>query len=65
MVDQTQASATDWGLGEEALARALLSEGAGVPALYEEAIERLGRAGMAASRSELSSALLTAADGRS
>ena len=46
MIEQTQASATDWALGEEALARALLSDGADVPALYEEAIERLGRAGM-------------------
>jgi DNA-binding CsgD family transcriptional regulator len=43
MSAQTQASGTDWGLGEEALARALLSKGIRADALYRESIERLTR----------------------
>jgi DNA-binding CsgD family transcriptional regulator len=42
----TQAGGTDWGLGVEARSRALLSEGDPADRLYEEAIGRLGRAGM-------------------
>lgn len=38
----TQPSGTDWALGIEARARALLSEGASADDLYSEAIERLG-----------------------
>jgi DNA-binding CsgD family transcriptional regulator len=41
--DSARASGTDWALGLEACARALLSEGAGADGLYLEAIERLGR----------------------
>jgi DNA-binding CsgD family transcriptional regulator len=39
----TSASGTDWGLGVEARARALLSSNATAEALYREAIDRLGR----------------------
>jgi len=39
----TRASGTDWALGIEAGARALLSEGAAAEDLYREAIDRLGR----------------------
>jgi DNA-binding CsgD family transcriptional regulator/tetratricopeptide (TPR) repeat protein len=39
----TRASGTDWGLGVEAHARALLSEGEAAEQLFAEAIERLGR----------------------
>jgi DNA-binding CsgD family transcriptional regulator len=46
--DMTRASATDWGLGVEAVSRALLSDGAAADRLYREAIERLGRARVAA-----------------
>jgi DNA-binding CsgD family transcriptional regulator len=42
----TQAGGTDWGLGVEARSRALLSEGEAADHLYEEAIGRLGQAGM-------------------
>ncbi|HJY56009.1 MAG TPA: LuxR C-terminal-related transcriptional regulator, partial [Streptosporangiaceae bacterium] len=42
----TQAGGTDWGLGVEARSRALLSEGDPADRLYEEAIGRLGQAGM-------------------
>jgi DNA-binding CsgD family transcriptional regulator len=45
----TRASGTDWGLGTEARARALLAEGQAAEALYREAIERLGRSRAAAS----------------
>ena len=41
--DTTRASGTDWGLGVEAVSRALLSENAAAEDLYREAIERLGR----------------------
>jgi DNA-binding CsgD family transcriptional regulator len=43
LLDMTQASATDWGLGIAARSRALLTGGAGAESLYCEAIERLGR----------------------
>ena len=44
LTEMTQASGTDWALGIEAGARALLSEGTQAEALYQEAIQRLGRA---------------------
>jgi DNA-binding CsgD family transcriptional regulator len=44
--DWTQAGGTDWGLGVEARSRALLSEGEAADRLYQEAIGRLGQAGM-------------------
>ena len=40
---QTRASGTEWALGLEARARALLSDGDTAEGLYREAIERLGR----------------------
>src|SRR6476659_8570149 len=43
LLDMTQASATDWGLGIAARSRALLRGDAGAESLYREAIERLGR----------------------
>jgi DNA-binding CsgD family transcriptional regulator len=43
LLDMTQASATDWGLGIAARSRALLTGDAGAESLYREAIERLGR----------------------
>jgi DNA-binding CsgD family transcriptional regulator len=43
IVETTRAAGTDWALGIEARARALLSEGAAAEPLYGEAIERLGR----------------------
>jgi ATP/maltotriose-dependent transcriptional regulator MalT len=43
IVETTRAAGTDWALGIEARARALLSEGAAAELLYREAIERLGR----------------------
>jgi tetratricopeptide (TPR) repeat protein len=46
----TRASGTDWGLGVEAVSRALLSHGGGDERLYREAIERLGRTHVAAVR---------------
>jgi DNA-binding CsgD family transcriptional regulator len=46
--DMTRASATDWGLGVEAVSRALLSGGEAAERQYLEAIERLGRADVAA-----------------
>jgi ATP/maltotriose-dependent transcriptional regulator MalT len=39
----TQASGSDWALGVEACARALLSDGATAERLYREALDRLGR----------------------
>jgi DNA-binding NarL/FixJ family response regulator len=42
----TRASNTDWALGTEAGARALLHEGDSAESLYREAIERLGRTKM-------------------
>jgi DNA-binding CsgD family transcriptional regulator len=44
----TRPSGTDWALGVEARSRALLSEREAADALYREAIERLGRAGVRA-----------------
>jgi DNA-binding CsgD family transcriptional regulator len=41
--ETTRASGTDWALGSEALARALLSAGEAAERLYREAIDRLGR----------------------
>jgi DNA-binding CsgD family transcriptional regulator len=41
--ESTQASGTDWALGVEAQARALLSDGDAADSLYREAIDRLGR----------------------
>ncbi|GGJ34885.1 transcriptional regulator [Streptomyces brasiliensis] len=38
-----QASGTDWALGTSAMVRAQVSEGPAAEALYQEAIERLGR----------------------
>jgi DNA-binding CsgD family transcriptional regulator len=43
IVETTHAAGTDWALGVEARARALLSEGGAAESLYGEAIERLGR----------------------
>jgi DNA-binding CsgD family transcriptional regulator len=43
LLDMTQASGTDWGLGIAARSRALLAGDAGAESLYREAIERLGR----------------------
>ncbi|WP_436528794.1 ATP-binding protein [Actinoplanes sp. HUAS TT8] len=39
----TEPSGTDWGLGTLARSRALISDGKAAEALYEEAVERLGR----------------------
>jgi DNA-binding CsgD family transcriptional regulator len=41
--ERTRSSGTDWALGMEARARALLSEGEAAETLYREAIERLSR----------------------
>jgi DNA-binding CsgD family transcriptional regulator len=41
--EMARATATDWALGSEACARALVSDGETAEALYREAIERLGR----------------------
>ena len=43
LVEATRAAETDWGLGIEARARALLSDGEAAESLYREAIERLAR----------------------
>jgi DNA-binding CsgD family transcriptional regulator len=43
LLDMTQASDTDWGLGIAARSGALLTGDAGAESLYREAIERLGR----------------------
>jgi DNA-binding CsgD family transcriptional regulator len=43
LTQMTRVSGTDWALGVEACARALLSEGHAAEVLYQEAIERLGR----------------------
>ena len=43
---RTRLASKDWGLGVEALCRALLSDGGEAQALYLEAIERLDRADM-------------------
>jgi DNA-binding CsgD family transcriptional regulator len=41
--EMARATATDWALGSEACARALVSDGETAEPLYREAIERLGR----------------------
>jgi DNA-binding CsgD family transcriptional regulator len=41
--ERTQAAGTDWALGMQARARALVTEGEAADAFYREAIERLGR----------------------
>jgi len=41
--ERTQASGTEWALGIEARARALVSEGPSADTFYQEAIDRLGR----------------------
>jgi DNA-binding CsgD family transcriptional regulator len=46
--DGTTVSGTEWALGVEARARALISEADAADALYREAIERLGRTGIRA-----------------
>jgi DNA-binding CsgD family transcriptional regulator len=46
--EMARASGTDWALGTEAYARALLSEDELAESLYREAIERLGRTGVRA-----------------
>jgi DNA-binding CsgD family transcriptional regulator len=43
LAERTQLGGTDWGLGTEARARALLHEGAEAERSYLEAVERLGR----------------------
>ena len=43
LTERTRASGTDWALGVEACARALLSEGETAETLYRDAIDRLGR----------------------
>jgi DNA-binding CsgD family transcriptional regulator len=43
LTERTRASGTDWALGVEACARALLNEGDTAEALYREAIDRLAR----------------------
>ncbi len=43
LTGMTRVSGTDWALGVEAGARALLSDGHAAEGLYQEAIERLGR----------------------
>ena len=42
-VERTDAAGTDWALGTQALARALLSDGAAAENLFRDAIELLGR----------------------
>jgi DNA-binding CsgD family transcriptional regulator len=43
LVERTDAAGTDWALGTQALARALLSDGAAAENLFRDAIELLGR----------------------
>ncbi|MFF7888779.1 AAA family ATPase [Streptomyces sp. NPDC020794] len=43
LADMAQASGTDWALGTSAMVRAQVNEGPTAEALYQEAIERLGR----------------------
>ncbi|HEY6748573.1 MAG TPA: AAA family ATPase [Mycobacteriales bacterium] len=46
LAETTRASGTDWALGTEARARALVSDDHDAEPLYREAIERLGRTGL-------------------
>jgi DNA-binding CsgD family transcriptional regulator/tetratricopeptide (TPR) repeat protein len=46
LCERTQAAGTEWALGTEAHARALLSDGEPAERLYQEAIQRLGRSRM-------------------
>jgi DNA-binding CsgD family transcriptional regulator len=46
LVEVTQPAGTDWALGTQARARALLSRGDTAARLYQEAIERFGRTGL-------------------
>jgi ATP/maltotriose-dependent transcriptional regulator MalT len=46
LAEMTSAAGTDWALGAQALAEALLREGAAAEERYREAIARLGRAGV-------------------
>ena len=55
LAETTRAGGTDFGLGLEARARALVSQGPAAERCYQEAIERLGRAGI---RTELGRAHL-------
>ncbi|HEX4258826.1 MAG TPA: LuxR C-terminal-related transcriptional regulator, partial [Streptosporangiaceae bacterium] len=45
--DRTRAAGTEWALGLEARSRALLTGGSAADALYQEAIDRLGRSRIA------------------
>jgi DNA-binding CsgD family transcriptional regulator len=47
LAERTRAAGTDWALGMEARSRALLSGGPEAEALYQEALERLGRSRVA------------------
>jgi DNA-binding CsgD family transcriptional regulator len=47
LAERTRASGTDWALGIEARSRALLSDGPTADALYQEAVDRLGRSRIA------------------
>ncbi len=46
LVEMTQPAGTDWALGTQARARALLSDGEDAELLYREAIDRFGRTGL-------------------
>src|SRR3954454_23265082 len=43
LIETTEAAGTDWGLGVQARARAMLATGERADALYRDAVERLGR----------------------
>jgi DNA-binding CsgD family transcriptional regulator len=43
LIEHTEGTDSDWGLGIEARSRALLADGEGAEPLYQEAIDRLGR----------------------
>jgi DNA-binding CsgD family transcriptional regulator len=47
LAERTSAAGSDWALGVQARSRALLSDGAAADTLYREAIDRLGRSGIA------------------
>ncbi|MFC5236026.1 helix-turn-helix transcriptional regulator [Pseudonocardia zijingensis] len=46
LTERTDAAGTDWGLGVQAAARALLADEQGAEPLYREAIDRLARTGI-------------------